>query len=466
MRQSQSAAIYSGATVFAILLGVLSAVFPPLIILAIAFIPVIIVIAWSYPAFALLMLVAVLYGVIPPYLVPRIPMGGGNLQANDLALGCLFLIVTLRSMGELPKIITKLKPLAFPLLLLVFLFFLSLIISVGYFHNPMKHVLAEVRNFLYWLILPIIVAIVSKDRTRYQFIVNGLMIIGYLIAIALIFQHLTGIDILGAGRVEKLVTLNQTSDVVRTTSPGIYLVIFAIYLIVARWLSGQISSLKAGSACIPLILSLLVTFGRGVWIASAICLLILAISIGKNAFWRLVTVGVMAFSIIFGGLLILKPETGHAIIDRIFSVSKEVEGGSSAEWRYQENSYAIDHLLNSPIVGVGIGGFAHPKFHPTMDDDLLRYVHNGYLYLAVKIGIFGLLIPIFIILRVINWLRCSNDKYVNNLTYSRKAILAVFFVPCITSFTQPEWMVYTGVGFLALILGLMLATRTPESHVQ
>lgn len=466
MRAYQSAIVFCGVFIFAAILGILTALLPPVVLLALTFLPILIIVAWNYPAMALLILISVLYGVIPSYLVPSIPLGGGNLQANDLALGCLFLIVSLQSSRVLPEIFIKLKPLTFPLLLLIVLFSLSLIFSIGYFHNPVKHVLAEVRNFLYWLILPIVVAIVTVDRTKYQFILNGLMTIGYIISAALIFQHLTGIDILGSGRVEKLVTLEKTSEIIRTTSPGIYLVILSIYFIVSRWLSGKISPLLAGLACTPLILGLLVTFGRGVWIASALSILLLAASISRIAFLRLFIIGSLTLSIILSGLFIVKPETGEAIADRLFSVAKEVDGGSSAEWRYLENTYAIEHVITSPIVGVGIGGFAHPKFHPIMTDDLLRYVHNGYLYLVVKIGIFGLLIPITIMWRVGRWFKANKETYSESFLHSRKALLAVFFVPCITSFTQPEWMVYTGVGFLALVLGLLLVTPSLEACEQ
>lgn len=446
----------------AFIFGVSSAILPPLFLVAILFIPVLIFVTWVYPALALLVLISVLYGVIPPSLVPNIPLGGGKLQANDLALACLFVVVVLRSTKIWPEVVAKIKPLRVPLGLLCFLFLFSLIFSFGYFHTPTKHVFAEIRNFLYWLILPTVVAIVSLDRTRYYFILGGIVAISYIISLALLFQHLTGVDVLGSGRVEQLVTLDKTSDVIRTTTPGIYLIVLSIYLILARWLSGQMSAIVAGLACGPLVLGVLVTFGRGVWLASAICLIILSASIGRKAFLRLVLVGVLAVPIFSVGLMTFKPETGEAIFDRVFSVAKEVQSGSSVEWRYLENKYAIDHLVSNPVVGVGIGGFAHPKFHPMMDDDLLRYVHNGYLYLAVKIGVLGLLVPVIIILLVAKWLRDRRPVYSNGVSASRKAILAIFFVPCITSFTQPEWMVYTGVGFLALTLGLILSAPTLE----
>lgn len=450
-------AILAAATVA----GILPAIFPPLFIIALVFLPILVIVTWNYPAFALLVLIAVLYGIIPGYLVPNIPIGNGKLQANDLALGCLFTIVLLRSTDKWTLIIEKMRPLSPPLLLLVFLFTLSLIFSLGYFHNPPKHILAEVRNFLYWLLIPIIIGMISKDQINYKFIINGLIFLGYVISIFLIFQHLTGIDVLGSGRVEQLVTLNKTSDVIRTTSPGIYLVIFSIYINVARWLVKKSTGIFTALICIPLIIGLLVTFGRGVWIATAICILLLAATISRTAFAKLILAGALGLPLLFGGLLVAKPESGQAILDRFFSVTQEVQTGSSAEWRYLENNYAIEHLKSSPLVGVGIGGFAHPKFHPMMDDDLLRYVHNGYLYLAVKIGVFGLLVPLLIIWRVLSWLKENENDAPNVYTsYTRKSLIAVFLVPCITSFTQPEWMVYTGVGFLALVLGLILSTST------
>lgn len=458
--------VYGAVVLISAVLGASVALFSPVLLAVLAFLPLLFIVTWIQPALALLVFVAVLYGVIPPHLVPAVPVGGGKLQANDLALISLLLVVLLHSIGKWSEISDKLKALAFPIILLMLLFFISLIFSIGYFDNPAKHVLAEIRNFLYWLLLPIVVAVVVVDRSRYKYLINGIMLIGYVIASALVFQHLTGVDVLGSGRVEHLITLDMTSDVIRTTSPGIYLVILSIYLIVARWLSGKTSAVMAGLACIPLVLGVLVTFGRGVWIASVIGILLLAASFGRKAFWRVTIFGALGLTIMFGGLFLVKPESGQAIIDRAFSVSAEVQSGSSAEWRYLENSYAIGHLIENPLLGVGIGGFAHPKFHPMMNDDLLRYVHNGYLYLAVKIGILGLLVPIIIIWRVASWLRSTGERYDSSVLHSRKALIAVFFVPCITSFTQPEWMVHTGVGFFALVLGLILAAPLSEKDGQ
>lgn len=441
-----------------ILFGVLSALLSPAIIVALFFLPVLIFITWSYSEIALLVLLAVLYGIVPKSLVPTIPVGGGSFQANDLALACLFFVIALRSLGNYSALLGALKPLILPLFLLGCLFFFSLFSSLAYFHNPLKHVLAEVRNFLYWLVLPITLLIVGGDRSKFNFISIGMVVLGYLISAGLIFQHFTGIDVLGSGRVEQLVTLDKTSDVVRTTSPGIYFVIFSIYYFMARWLSGRSQWAVAWLACMPLILGLLVTFGRGVWISAAIGLLILSLSLEKKAFVKLTLVGVVMFSFMSIGLFAVKPETGQAVADRLFSVAQEVQSGSSVEWRYLENKYAIDNLVKSPIVGVGMGGFAHPKFHPMMDDDLLRYVHNGYLYLAVKVGVLGFLVPIFVIFQVVKWLGTSVVLKEDDVSVTRKSLLAAFLVPCITSFTQPEWMVSTGVCFLALVLGLLLSS--------
>ncbi len=440
-----------------ILFGLLASMLPAKAIFAIAFIPLLAFITWSFPALALLLLISLIFGLFPTSLVPIIPIGGGKIQPYDLALCCLFLIVVLKSIHNLSDIAKNIKPIAIPLSILVILFFLSIISAVGYFGTPSKQIFAETRHFLYWLVLPITTAIVTNNEKNYNFIINGIIVIGYLFSSALVFQHVTGIDVLGSGRVMQLVTLDKTSDIIRSTSPGIYFVVLSIYLLIARWLSKQLSGTLALLACIPLSLGVLVTFGRGVWIASAAGMIILASTFGTKAVFRLFVLGTLLSAIIFVGLIVVKPDTGQAVADRLFSVSAEVDSGSSADWRYQENRYAIDHLVRSPLVGVGIGGFAHPKFHPMMDDDLLRYVHNGYLYLAVKLGVFSFLVPLLLILRVL--IHAKHGALISSLehSYAKKSLFAVFFVPCITSFTQPEWMVFTGVAFFAFVLALFFS---------
>lgn len=451
-------ALIFGAFVFvSVLLGLMAALLPPMLVFAVVFLPLLFLVTWIYPGLALLVLVAVLYGVIPPEYVPKIPVAGGSFQANDLALGILALLVAIQSIGIYPEIADRLRPVAWPFALLGLLFLLSLIYAIAYAGNQPKHILAEARYFTYWFLLPVVVAITQRRPKTHDFILNGLVTIGALISVGLIVQHLTGVAVLGAGRVEKLVTVDQASDVVRTTTPGIYLVVLAIYFTLARWFSGNMHKFAATTLLLVLFLGLFVTFGRGVWFATALGAIFLAHSLGGNSLGRLVVYGAALVGALIAALFVLRPETGTALIERAFSIKAELERGSSAEWRVLENKYAIEILLSNPLVGVGLGGFAHPKFHPSMTDDLLRYVHNGYLYLAVKLGIFALIAPIALFVKVFRMERGLRQQVVGRDKAAKLALRAVFLVPFFTTFTQPEWMSQTGIGFLALVLGLMLS---------
>lgn len=447
-----------GAGIVALILGLAAAILPPFIIAALLFFPVFIVVTWAYPVVSLLLVLALAYGLVHPAFVPSIPFAGGRFQAADLALLGMSVVLAVKTLGRWGAVWRTVSPVVVPLGLLAFLVAISFAAALVFFHTPLKHVLADGRNFVYWLLVPLVVAISLSGVPLRRFLM-GLVILGYGIAFVLVAQHVTGVDLLSAGRTEELVTLDRTTDVIRTTSPGIYVVALALMLVVARVLAGRLSAFFGVLAALPLVLGLLVTFGRGVWVATALGVLFLAYTIDKRQVWKLVLLGAIGGGILAAGLWFAKPETLDAAVARVSSVGAELERGSSAEWRYLENEYAVEHLMRSPLVGVGLGGFAHPKLHPRMDEDLLRYVHNGYLYLAVKLGVFGLLVPLLIAVVVFRGTPFFRPRPFRAVPLEERALMAAFLVPCLTSATQPEWMVHTGVAFIATIVGLLLVSR-------
>ncbi|MES2716504.1 MAG: O-antigen ligase family protein [Pseudomonadota bacterium] len=453
----------------ALFIGVAAAVLPAKFTLALLFLPVFLIVAWTSPVTAFLALIAVIYGVLPAALVPQLPIGGGRFQASDLALLGLLAAHAVRFGPALPSIWRSMRPVLLPVGGLLLLAVVSFAVALLYFQNPAKHVLAEARYFLYWLVLPLALAVASSDERRYRAMTLGLLVIAYLISTGLVVQHLTGIDLLGGGRTEALITLDQTSDVTRTTSPGIFLVVFAILYLLARWLSGRVALPWAALLVMPLVAGLLVTFGRAVWFAALVGALVVAASMGWRAFARFLLVGSLLSAVLFATLWVVRPQTAEAVVDRATSIRREVSVGSSFEWRVIETQHALKNIARNPLIGVGLGGFNHPSFHARMDENLRRYVHNGYLYLAVKLGLVSLVLLALLIWRCLVWLHQDRQAARAGPAQAypeRRAYLGAFMAVVVAAFTQPQWMYGPGVAFVALMLAMVLASQQLERQVR
>lgn len=449
----------------ALFIGVAAAVLPAKFTLALLFLPFLLIVAWASPTTAFLALIAVIYGVLPEALVPQLPIGGGRFQAGDVALLALLAVHAVRFGPALPSIWRSMRPVLWPVGGLLLLAVISFAVALLYFQNPAKHVLAEARYFIYWLVLPLALAVASSDERRYRAITLGLLVIAQLIAVGLVAQHLTGIDFLGGSRVEALITVDQTSDVTRTTSSGIFLVVFAILYLIARWLSGRLALPWAALLVMPLVAGLLVTFGRAVWFAALVGALVVAASMGWRVFARFLVLGSVLAGVLFAVLWTVRPHTAEAVIDRALSVRREVSTGSSFEWRVIETQYALKNIAGSPLIGIGLGGFNHPSFHVRMDDNLRRYVHNGYLYLAVKLGVGAVVLLGLLLWRCVGWLNQDRLALRTNAAPAypeRRAFLGAILAVAVAAVTQPQWMFGPGVAFVALMLAMVLASHTLE----
>jgi O-antigen ligase len=151
-----------------------------------------------------------------------------------------------------------------------------------------------------------------------------------------------------------------------------------------------------------------------------------------------------------------KPNTLGAIYDRLSSYGTEITSGESLEWRYVENNYALSHIYRNPMVGVGLGGDYKPAYRPEVFEGEHRYLHNGYLYLMLKLGVLSL-VP----LAWLYWVIYRRGHFLLRSEMSDRhravtaACLVVISIPLITSLTRPEWMTEGSIATLATLIGLM-----------
>lgn len=454
--------------------GLLSAVLPWWMILIGLALPVMLLAGHVWPFLGLLGVVALSSGVVPSSVLPQLPLGPGRVLGTDIALMLMLGLAALkcgrRGWQALGGALPILKPI---LLLLVAVPFCS---AVGYLlHGAMlKDVLTEARVQIYWLVvlLPIVFVTSGRDLNR---IMWGVVLIGLILSTLVVLQFFTGMHLLENARVENLRTMGANyGDVTRSTAGGaIYLIVLPVFFLMARMLTRSLSPLLVLPLLAVLVSGIIVSFGRGIWITTVIGLLGIAWRLGgARAVQKLLAVLVIGVAVAVAGLAAVKPRMIDAAVERFTSTFEEGASKSSLGERFEENGFAFKKLQSSPILGIGFGAAYKPRLDHYVDWSQVRYIHNSYLGLWLKMGALGPLVACWLIYSVF----CQAHIVLKRPGLSAPALsmgvacVAGLFVPVLTSLTQPEWMSVTGVSFFALVAGLVAAleyqTRTAATSLE
>lgn len=459
LRASRQAVFVALIIMLSAMIGLATVALPLWFLVAGLFLPAFVVLAWIWPELGIVGVMALLCGIAPSWLVPQFPLAGGKMQASELAFFALLAVIAIRAASGDRVLGNGLRAYAWPIGLLLGLALLSSISAYLFFHNGIRDILYETRIFIYWMITPSVVLAIDS-RPRLNRFLLALVCLGVLLAVMVCVQSFTGITLLSArSAAVQLSTANRVySDVVRSSlAQGVYIILFSLFVILARYLL-RISNIMA-SAPLVLILTagLLATFGRGVWIAGAIGVLILGLLVGRKSIPKLL-IGGCAFVLMAAAFLsVSRPNMFDALLERVTSIDTKVaEQDESLVWRRVEREYAYSKLLEYPLLGIGLGGEYQPIRDHRMVSEQKRYIHNSFLYLGLKLGMIAIVIPFWVC-----WLMFINGRVLMRKIKDPRyraitaAAVSAFMLPNLTSFTQPEWMDHPGVAFMGIMIGLV-----------
>jgi O-antigen ligase len=459
--------LFAAAAFLALIGGLMAAVLPWWFILMLSVLPALALAGLLLPELAILGLLVLLCGMVPAGMSPQITLGPGVIKAHEVGLMLLFGLTLMR--------VARLPPLGAywawvtPVLLFLVLTVTGAMVGKVLYDAPMKLVLSEVRNQMFWLLVFVVTYLVQSE-SQLRRLTSGIMFVALLLSGFVIAQFVTGHSFIQDARVEGLVTLNQAnSDIVRSTAGGgIYVIVFSILLLLARLMTRSISMPLALPILAALVAAVVVTFGRGIWIATMFVSLLMAFRLMR---WKgvvnvliAVTVGIAVAVTVLASF---KPAIVGAALDRMVSTTQEtLKRNTSLGWRAEEDRYAADHIVSSPLWGIGLGTPYKPLVRMNgmtvteSDEVLTRYIHNAYLGLWLKLGVVGFFAALWLswatIRRGLLLLEHLTEPRMQSLT---AASIGGFLVPVITSFTQPEWLTQTGIAFFALMLGVLICVH-------
>ena len=375
----------------ALFLGLTSAILPGWFIFATLMVPGIAVLVLLRPEYALTACVGLVCGLIHPALVPRLPIFGGALAAADatlvmLAAYALWVLATQRAQAAVAPVAGA-RLLGVSLALFGVCMALAVVLSLTVRDIDPAHVLGETRDLLYLALLPIAV-VVLRQRERQKRFVISFVVLGCLFALGQVLQGLFNIPVFGAQGMSALETLGQQHDgTTRANTLGLNVIVFALLLTLGAHVLGLIHKSLFYLVGGLLFVGIVLTFGRTTYAAVLVCMLVVVWWLDARKL-PLFLCSLILVVLAGSGLgMLLKPDSFAAVYFRMTTIGEEIDRGYSARWRFWEAEAMLPHLQEQPLTGVGLGADYKGGQGSALNPELNRYVHNGYLYMAGKMGL-------------------------------------------------------------------------------
>ncbi len=441
-------ALVGVAGAFATLIGLASAILPWWLVVPVFLFPMLAAAGWRWPLLALIVVLLAVLGVLPVV---------KNKLVHLLIAGFLGLMFLVR-LPEIPKIAARYRS----QLLWMGALVLCALLSAAYGHFYQRHftayVYSETAIILHWLMFLGVALLAHNEETAEKVLqaIIGLAMVLCLVALAQSFFALR-LNFSGESRVEILDEASGgISAIKRSLVPGVPLVLFCYFLSLQALLRGSGRRWAWGLVWLITSLALFVSFGRALWVVTALLSLVAAAMLGRRALLHFALTGGIVGGIVVAVLAVFQPDVLTGIVNRMTSLRNEGGASTSFGWRLTENYFAMPKILSNLWIGLGLGAEYKPRFvELRYFSEQTRYIHNGYLYVLLKMGLIGLVLYLMFYWTLLR--TClANRLFLQEEHAPKAATLLVLVAVLLLNFTQPE--------FFASVTITAMATLIPVAH--
>lgn len=451
-------------TCFAVFFGLASVMLPGWFIFSVLLVPTVAALVLARPEYGLTAFIALVSGLLHPALIPRVPVLGGAVAATDVTLAMLavYAFWTVVAQTERAKSVpvAGARWLAVSLGLYGVCFVIAVVTSLWVRDLIPTAVLGEARRLVYLVTLPIAVVILRQPERQERFVFS-IVVLGCLLSMGQILQGVFNLPVFGDQQMSSLGLQGQLGDATtRAITLGINLIIYSLLLTVGAYLLGVTSNWRFFAVSGLLLMGIFLTYGRTIFVSVIISLLIVVSWLNLRKLPRLVgsLVILIALGSAFG--MFWKPDSLSAVYHRMTTIDEAIEHGTSAQWRFWEAEAMLPHIQKNPLTGIGLGADYWTR-GTTKSPELNRYIHNGYLYMAGKMGLPALaffLSSMVAILVMGRRLAKSNALSWARVVGAAGAALMVHFA--FSSITEPHLMSDRSIVVIAIAGALVyLAAR-------
>lgn len=435
----------------ALLAGLSSTVLPWWLVVTVFVLPVAVGVAWRWPLVGVVVVLLGVLGVLPTF--------SGKLPIALVLSFSAFML--LNKWHRIKMVLHDYRSIWLMLLGLMVWSAFSALYSRHYQQTYTAYIVMETASLMHWLLLIATVLVAHDERSANNMlrVVVGLAVVLCLMSLA---QSLFGLRLgfSGESRVELLDEASGgLSGVARSLVPGMPLVLFTYFVALLaisqkarmRWLWGVVLLVTMGA--------IFVSFGRALWAFTGLMSLLSVAFVGRRAFMRFAMLLVIGGGLLLTILFLAKPEVIEAAVNRVLSVFGEGGSSSSLGWRLTENYFAIPKIYDHLWMGLGLGAEYKPRLTELKQfSEQTHYIHNGYLYILLKMGVIGLLVYAALYLRFLAI--CIQRFEFRRAEFTpRVAAAAVLMMTLLLNFTQPELMTGATIGCLTVLIPLAQRAR-------
>ena len=450
--------VFGCGLVFAcVLVGLMVAVLPYWFVIAVAVVPIFfLLVAWRIE-YGVLAVLALVSGILHEAFLPSLSF----LRAGDLSFFAV-VAITIASGYTLSKGFQR-SELKLWIPVVAFLLLVPVSVVHAYFLlgvSP-KDVFGEGRHLMFLLLFPLTVAVLNtKERVR-RFIL-GLLLLGVLFSLGQIVQSFFHVRIFGdSGRLVIAQTLDVKSyDATISNTGGLNIIILVLFTSAGWYVLKEIKTFKFLSLSAVCAVGILLTFGRTTWGVTLLGLVVVTHLLGLRKSGPMLVWSLVGSSLALALLIAFKPAMLDALVVRATSVEKEIEYGSSAAWRYYEAEQVLPQIAANPVLGLGLGAAYRRPARSDALPEQVRYIHNGYLYMASKLGVPALALVVWGVGMILKWswrgARTEQDPRSRGV---HAAICAGVLGVLLASITEPHLMRDSSLAFLGVLAGLTVALQ-------
>lgn len=247
---------------------------------------------------------------------------------------------------------------------------------------------------------------------------------------------------------------------------GLILPFFAAVALSRRAMAGLGQGERRAVAIILVIgyATLLLTLSRASWLAATIAglaALLVLVFYARVPDWRRrvgwLIAGALVVTAVAAGTVAMSGQRAAGVAERVTNV----ESDDSASERVESDRVAVEGVVNNPLRGYGLGGWAVGVERPGAS-----YVHNVYLEYARALGLAGLLwammIPVLLLSSGIALLKSWTLDGMLGVAFLTTGVFAAVHFMFDDSFLVPQyaWLLLFGVG---AAVGLAAQATRPTS---
>ncbi len=340
-----------------------------------------IILLYFYPVIGILALIATTC-FIPFYTgLPLTSISGVGIP--DVILFLLFCMVILRTL-VLTDIELLRSPLDVPLIGFVLVGIATAVVGKLLHLYKGLEAIHEFKVVLYYL-LPIIIANLIREKRELKFLIYGCLCVAIIAALEVIFGAWTNPP-------KARDSLGEVFYRYHEVSKGGILMYWALISFVCLASVTRIR-LSYIIAVVVSFFSLILTFSRHWWVAFVFSILLIMMFNLKRNIRRML--GNVLLLIFFGfgafGIFLFRIGPVNNYLNLIALRGKSLVSFEKIEnWKKRtvENKYAVEKILAHPLSGIGFRRAYRPQIFGPLDTNLW-YVHNGYLWILLKMGLLG-----------------------------------------------------------------------------